>query len=100
MAGRKKSSKGKTYTQRLAQVATMGMPAPVQQVATSRLGSKLLLIIVPILIATGVITISFSGGLPSVTFNRDRAEAVGRDLSTEAMRAAERIRQSSDPTYR
>ena len=40
MAGRKKSSKGKTYTQRLAQVATMGMPAPVQQVATSRLGSK------------------------------------------------------------
>jgi hypothetical protein len=25
---------------------------------------------------------------------------VGRDLSTEAMRAAERIRQSSDPTYR
>jgi hypothetical protein len=78
----------------------MGMPAPVQQVATSRLGSKLLLILVPILIATGVITVSFSGGLPSVSFNRDRAEAVGRELSTEAMRAAERIRQTNDPTYR
>ena len=100
MAGRKKSSRGKTYTQRIAQVATMGMPAPVQKVATSRLGSRLLLILVPALIATGVISISFSGGFPSVTFNRDRAEAVGRDLSTEAMRAAERMRQSSDPTYR
>jgi len=100
MAGRKKSSRGKTYTQRLAQVATIGMPSPVQQVATSRLGSRLLLILVPILIATGMITVSFSGGLPSVTFNRDRAEAVGREVGTEAMRAAERIRQSNDPTYR
>lgn len=100
MAGRKKGSRGKTYTQRLAQVATIGMPAPVQQVATSRLGSRLLLILIPILIATGVLTISFSGGLPSVSFNRDRAEAVGRELSSEAMRAAERIRQTSDPTYR
>jgi hypothetical protein len=35
-----------------------------------------------------------------VSFNRDRAEAVGRELSTEAMRAAERIRQTNDPTYR
>ena len=100
MAGRKKSSKGKSYTQRLAQVATMGMPAPVQQVATSRLGSKLLLILVPILIATGVITVSFSGGLPAVSFHPDPAEALGRELSTEAMRAAERIRQTNDPTYR
>jgi len=100
MAGRKKSARGKTYTQRLAQVATIGMPTPVQQVATSRLGSRLLLILVPILIATGMITVSFSGGLPSVTFNRDRAEAVGREVGTEAMRAAERIRQSNDPTYR
>lgn len=100
MASRKKGSKGKSYTQRLAQVATMGMPAPVQQVATSRLGSRLLLILVPILIATGVISVSFSGGLPSVTFNRDRAEAVGRELSTEALRAADRIRQSNDSTYR
>lgn len=100
MAGRKKGARGKTYTQRLAQVATIGMPTPVQQVATSRLGSRLLLILVPILIATGMITISFSGGLPSVTFNRDRAAAVGREVGTEAMRAAERIRQSNDPTYR
>jgi len=100
MAGKKKSSKSMSYTQRIAQVATVGMPAPVQQVATSKLGSRLLLLLIPILIATGVITVSFSGGIPSVTFNRDRAQAVGRELGADAMRAAERVRQANDPTYR
>lgn len=100
MAGKKKSSKSMSYTQRIAQVATVGMPAPVQQVATSKLGSRLFLLLIPILIATGVITVSFSGGIPSVTFNRDRAQAVGRELGADAMRAAERVRQANDPTYR
>lgn len=100
MAGKKKSSKSMGYTQRIAQVATMGMPAPVQQVATSKLGSRIFLLLIPILIATGVITVSFSGGIPSVTFNRDRAQAVGRELGADAMRAAERVRQANDPTYR
>ncbi len=96
MASKKKTS----YTQRIAQMATMGMPAPVQKVATSKLGSRIFLLLIPILIATGVISISFSGGMPTVTFNRDRAQAVGRELEVDAMRAAERIRQSNDPTYR
>jgi len=89
-----------TYTQRIAQFATVGMPAPVQKVATSRLGSRLFLLLIPILIATGVITVSFSGGIPTITFNRDRAQAVGRELEADAMRAAERVRQANDPTYR
>jgi len=100
MAGRRKSSRGASYSQRIAQVATLGMPAPVQKIATSRLGSRLLLLMIPILIATGIITVSFSGGMPTVTFNRDRAQAVGRELEAEALRAAERIRQPNAPTYR
>ncbi|NBW96335.1 MAG: hypothetical protein EBR28_06310 [Planctomycetia bacterium] len=96
MASRKKTS----YTQRIAQMATMGMPAPVQKVATSQLGSRIFLLLIPILIATGIISVSFSGGMPTVTFNRDRAEAVGRELETDALRAAERVRQANDPTYR
>lgn len=96
MASRKKTS----YTQRIAQVATMGMPTPVQKVATSKLGSRIFLLLIPILIATGIISVSFSGGMPTVTFNRDRAQAVGRELEVDALRAAERIRQTNDPTYR
>ena len=92
-------SKKKTYSQQIAGVATIGMPAPVQKVATSRLGSKIILIVVPILIATGVISISFNGYLPSINFNQERAAAVGRDIGNEAYKAAERVRQY-DSSYR
>ena len=100
MAGKKKSSKSMSYTQRIAQVATVGMPAPVQQVAMSKIGSRILLLLIPILIATGVISVSFSGGLPSITFNKDRATAVGRQVTTDAIKAAEKIEQYKQSTYR
>lgn len=100
MAGRRRRAKGTSYTQRIAQMATIGMPAPVQKVATSKLGSRLFLLLIPILIATGVISVSFSGGLPTITFNRERAQAVGRELGADALRAADRVRQANDPTYR
>lgn len=82
-----------TYTQQIAGLATMGLPAPVQKVASSRWGSKLLLLLVPILIATGVLTVSFNGGFPSFSFNQQRAAAVGEKITEQAMRAAEVIRQ-------
>lgn len=93
MATKKKSSKSKSsMSQQIAGIATMGMPAPVQKVASSKWGSKLLLLLVPILVASGIITISFTGGMPSVTVHQDRAAAVGRDLRDEAVKAAERVR--------
>lgn len=91
----KKKSSRTTYSQQIAGLATMGLPTPVQKVATSRWGSKLLLILVPILIATGVITVSFSGGLPSISVNKERAAAVGEKVTQEAMRAAETLRQQN-----
>jgi hypothetical protein len=81
-------------------MATMGMPAPVQKVASSKWGSKILLIAVPVLIASGIITISFTGGMPTVNVNKDRAAAVGRDLSSEAYKAAERVRDYRESGYR
>lgn len=98
MARRK--SKKKTYTQQVAGLATMGMPTPVQKVASSKWGSRLLLILVPILLATGVITISFSGGIPSITVNKERAAAVGQELKQNAVRAAETIRQDESNRWR
>jgi hypothetical protein len=97
MASRKKKT---SYTQQLAGVATMGLPAPVQKVATSKLGSKILLLLIPILIASGVITITFSGGMPTINVNKDRAAAVGRDLEAEAYKAAQRVKQYGDSSYR
>jgi hypothetical protein len=97
----KKKSKTKTsYSQQIAGIATMGLPAPVQKVAASKYGSKILLLLVPILVASGIITISFTGGMPKINVNQERAAAVGRDLQAEAYKAAERVQQYNDRTYR
>jgi hypothetical protein len=101
MATKKKSKKSKTsMSQQIAGIATMGMPAPVQKVASSKWGSKILLLLVPILVASGIITISFSGGMPTVNVNHERAAAVGRDLRNEAMKAAEQLRTYDESGYR
>lgn len=93
MARRKKQ----TYAQQVAGMATIGMPAPVRSVATSRTGAWLLMLLVPVLVATGVLSISWAGGLPQFSFNRQRAEQVGQqvrqEMSVEAVRAAERLRE-------
>lgn len=95
MAGRKSKSKSKkqTYSQQLVGMATVGMPTPVRAVATSRFGSRLLLILVPALLATGILTVSFSGGIPQFSVNRERAEEVYEQIATEAPRAAAQLRQ-------
>jgi hypothetical protein len=89
MASRKSSKK--SVTQQAIGLATMGMPAPVQQVATSRWGSRLLLLLVPILLATGVLSIRWVNGLPSFSFNADRAAVVGQKVELEARRAAAQL---------
>ncbi len=98
MASKKKSKK--SLSQQVMGVATMGMPAPVQKVAASKWGSKLLILIVPVLIASGVITISFTGGLPSIQVNEQRAMQVGEELRQGAVRAAEQARQQDAYRYR
>jgi hypothetical protein len=69
-------------------------------VATTKWGSKLLLLLIPLLIASGIISISFSGGIPSINVNEQRASAVGRDLSNEAYKAAEQVRTYNENRYR
>ena len=96
---RRKSHK-ETYAQKVVGIAAMGMPAPVQTVAKSRWGSRLLLVIVPILIATGVLTASWNGGIPMFSVNKQRAAVVGAEVKQEALKAAERVRQYSESGYR
>ena len=98
MASKKKSKK--SLSQQVMGVATMGMPAPVQKVAASKWVSKLLMLIVPLLIASGVITISFSGGKPAIRVDEQRAQQVGEELREDAVRAAERARQQGGYRYR
>ena len=87
----KRKTTKKTVTQQAIGLATIGLPAPVQQVATSRWGSRLLLILVPILLATGVLSIRWVNGMPTFSFDADRAAQVRQQVELEARRAAAQL---------
>ena len=86
-------SKKKTYAQRAVGLASPVLPAPVAKVIGTRWGSRLFILLVPFLLATGVLTISWNNGIPSVNFDRARAmvvgQQVGQRVETEARRAAQ-----------
>lgn len=81
----------KTTVQRVAAVATAGLPAPVQKVASTKIGSLLLAAAAVVAAATGAITVSWNGGKPSVTVNQARADELKREVETRARVAVERI---------
>jgi len=83
------SSRKKTYAQKAAGLATMGLPSPVQKFFTTRLGALLFVVAVPALLATGVITVTFNNGVPSVQFNQQRAAVVGKQVEGQALQAAQ-----------
>jgi hypothetical protein len=52
------------------------MPRPVRNVAGSRFGSFLIAVGLPVLVATGIVKISWNGALPSLSLDQQRAGEV------------------------
>lgn len=70
-------SRKKTTTQRLLSAATAGLPAPVGQLVSSRFGAPLILLLLGGgLIGTGIVSVQWSNGRPSVAVDRQRAGEV------------------------
>lgn len=95
MASKKKKTTSTIQT--AAALATMGMPAPVQKLASSKLGSIAMIIGGLVLVATGAITISFQGGMPSVKVNEARAQELKQEVQARARIAAERVANEWGP---
>ncbi len=89
-----------TFAQQFLGIVTYGMPAPVRQIVTSRWVSTLIIIVVPALVLTGIVTISWTGGRPSFTVNKQRAEQVEREVEQQATRAAQELRSLQDARRR
>jgi hypothetical protein len=89
-----------TFAQQFLGIVTYGMPAPVRQVVTSRWVSTLIIIVVPALVLTGIVTISWTGGRPNFTVNKQRAEQVEREVEQQATRAAQELRSLQDARRR
>jgi hypothetical protein len=70
-------------TQRVAQYATLGLPAPLRYVFSTRLGSLFFVFVLPVLIMTGIFTIEWKDGWPQFRFHRDRAQQVREEIRQE-----------------
>jgi hypothetical protein len=68
-----------TASQRLVSLATVGMPQPVRTVLGFRLISTLLVLLVPLLLLTGIMTIQWQNGAPHFSVNRERAQEVRKN---------------------
>jgi len=89
-----------TFSQQIIGLVTYGMPAPVRQVLTSRWVSLLIVVVVPILIASGVVSLSWNGSRPGFSINERRAEQVEREAEQETLRAAKELRSLQDARRR
>lgn len=87
------SKKKKTITQQAVGLAAPVMPAPLAKVVGTRWGSRLFILLLPFLFATGILTISWSNGIPTVNFDRARAWLVGQEVSRHVEQKAVRVAQ-------
>ena len=85
----RKSKRKPTLSQNLVTVATAGMPPPVRSVLGSRLGSLLIMIALPILVITGVVSIQWNSGVPKISIDRERA----KEVRTQAVDSLEKLRE-------
>jgi hypothetical protein len=64
----------KTTQQQVIESALMFAPAPIRQLASSPLGSKVLFIAISGLLATGALTVDWNNGTPQLEFHREKVE--------------------------
>lgn len=86
--------KRKTKTQKIVGAAAAGLPQPAQALLGSRLGSTLVMILVPALIATGILQISWQDGKPKVSVDKERAREVEQRLEARAEHLREEWEQT------
>jgi hypothetical protein len=85
-------SRKKSLSQQAVGVATVGLPAPARKVLSSRVGALLVVIIVPVLFATGIASVKWENGRPKVSFNKERAV----EVEQKAAQRIEAIREDRE----
>lgn len=81
-----------TLSQCLVGIATAGMPPPVRSVVGSRWGARAVLLALPVLLITGVISIQWNSGVPKVSIDRQRA----KELEAKAVDSIQKLREQEN----
>lgn len=88
--------KRKTLAQRIVRTVSFGLPEPVRERISGPWTSLAVLVLLPLLMALGVVQISWNGGQPAVSVNRERASEVRQELRQELEAFEERTAQAVD----
>ncbi len=71
----------KSLSQTVVAAGTTGMPSPVRKILGTRMVATLVVIAVPLLLASGLVKVNFDNGIPRFTINQPRAAEVKKDVA-------------------
>ena len=74
-------SNKKSLSQTVVAVGTTGMPSPVRKILGTRVIASVIVVSVPVLIATGLVSVTFESGYPRLTINQPRAAEVKQEVT-------------------
>ncbi len=80
-ASRKQASP--TALQQIVDTGLLLAPSPVRQIASTSLGSKLVLIAIVALLAKGVLSIGWQNGVPKLNVDREKAAELKQKLAAD-----------------
>lgn len=90
-------SKKKSMAQTVSGMATSWLPKPLADFFATPFGAIVFMVIAPFLLATGIVTVTWNNGIPSINFNREKAVVVGQRIEQqvewETRRAAQQQQQ-------
>lgn len=79
----------KTNSQRVVEMLLIFAPAPIRRIASSPLGSRIVLTIGAALLATGAMSVEWENGVPHLTFHKDKiadaAQQAKEDLEKQGI---------------
>ena len=96
MAKRRKKT---SLAQQVVGVATLAMPEPVKRVATTKLGSTAIIVSLPLLLATGIMTVHWENGWPKFQFHQERAQQVKQELKQELGEELQKVAEGKLPRF-
>lgn len=83
--------KKKSVSQTIVGVATTGMPKPVRGFLGNRLVASGIVLALPVLALTGIVSVDWQGGRPKLSIDEERAAEVKQNLHEVKEQVAERI---------
>ena len=61
-------------SQKVVSAGTTGLPSPVRRLLSGRIVAGLIVLCLPLLFISGIVSVDFENGRPHLSFNRDKAK--------------------------